>query len=314
MLTRRSSLRRAALALVVSAAMLLPAWGWGPKGHTMIAEAAVAALPAGMPAFVYDSATIGYLANEPDRWRGRDIAVLNAANAPDHFLDLEPISFMTALPRDRYRFIAALERRADSLRAAGHPRQAAALQPARVGFQPYATIEAYQRLVRAFQEYREAVAQHRSTRPMQAEALVAMGVLAHFVGDGAQPLHTTVNYNGWVEANPEGFSTSRTLHAAFESRFVDRAIPATALAGRLQAAVVVAHPFQDYVRYLQATHDQVAPLYRLEKAGGFAGKGTAAGRAFVIARLASGARMLADLYDTAWVVSGQQQPAHLLQQ
>lgn len=313
MLNCCSSLRRAALALVVSVALLLPAWAWGPKGHTMIAVAAIASLPAGMPAFVDDVATIGYLANEPDRWRGRDIAALNAANAPDHFLDLEPVAFLAALPRDRYRFIAALQQRAAALRAAGHLRQAAALQPARVGFQPYATIEAYQRLVRAFQEYREAVALHRNTRPMQAEALVAMGVLAHFVGDGAQPLHTTVNYNGWVGANPEGFSTSRHLHAAFESEFVDRAIPASALKGKLQPAVVVAHPFQDYVSYLKATHDQVFPLYQLEKAGAFAGDGTPAGRAFVIARLASGAQMLANLYYTAWVVSGQQ-PAHRLQQ
>jgi hypothetical protein len=314
MLIYRSSPRRAILAMVLSAVLLLPAWAWGPKGHTMIAVAAITGLPSGMPAFVYDSTTIGYLANEPDRWRGRDIAALSAVNAPDHFLDLEPVAFLPVLPGDRYRFMAALERRAAELRASGHERQAAALRPARVGFQPYATIEAFQRLVRAFQEYRAAGAQHRSTRPMQVEALMAMGVLAHFVGDGAQPLHTTVNYNGWVEANPEGFTTSHRLHAAFESQFVDQAIPAAALKGKLQPAVLVPHPFRDYVKYLKATHAQVLPLYQLEKVGAFDGRGTAPGRAFVIARLASGAQMLADLYYTAWVVSGQQQPDHLLQQ
>lgn len=314
MLIRRSSFHRTVLALLLAAALLLPAWAWGPKGHTMIAVAAISALPTGMPAFVYDSTTIGYLANEPDRWRGRDVAALNAVNAPDHFLDLEPVAFLTVLPRDRYRFRAALERRAAELRASGHERQAAALQPARVGFQPYATIEAFQRLVRAFQEYRQAEAQHQSTRPMRVETLMAMGVLAHFVGDGAQPLHTTVNYNGWVEANPEGFSTSHRLHAAFESQFVDQAIPAAALKGKLQPAVLVPHPFHDYVKYLRATHAQVLPLYQLEKAGAFDGQGSASGRAFVTARLASGAQMLANLYYTAWVVSGQQQPDHLLQQ
>jgi len=294
------------------AGLLLPAWAWGPKGHTMIAVAAAAELPAGMPGFVHDAETLGYLANEPDRWRGRDIATLNAANGPDHFLDLEPVAFLRPLPRDRYQFIAALERRAEALRASGHAQEAAALQPSRVGFQPYAAIESFQRLVRAFQEYREAQAHHLSTRPMEQEAVVTMGTLAHFVGDGSQPLHTTINYNGWAQANPNGFTTSHQLHEEFESEFVDRAIPATALQGKLHAPQVLQHPFQDYVNYLNSTHDQVVPLYRLEKSGAFAGRGTGAGRAFVTDRLAAGAQMLADLYYTAWVVSGQQQPAHLL--
>src|SRR5690348_11306105 len=100
MLIRATSSRRISWALFLSLTLLWPAWAWGPKGHTMIAAAAVAALPAGMPGFVYDPAPLGYLVNEPDRWRGRDIATLNAANAPDHFVDMERIGFLPALPRD----------------------------------------------------------------------------------------------------------------------------------------------------------------------------------------------------------------------
>jgi len=37
--------------------------------------------------------------------------------------------------------------------------------------------------------------------------------MGHFVGDGAQPLHTTKHYNGWVGENPKGFTTQTTFHA-----------------------------------------------------------------------------------------------------
>lgn len=312
MLTRSFSRFRLPVALLLAATLLLPAWAWGPTGHTMIAVAAARDLPASMPAFVRDPEMLGYLANEPDRWRGHDIATLNGFNAPDHFIDLEPVAFLHQFPENRYQFIADLYQRAEALRAAGHPRQAAALNPTRVGFQPYATMEYFQRLVRAFQEYREAKARHLSTRPMEQEAVVMMGILSHFVGDGSQPLHTTINYNGWVQANPDGYTTSHKIHWEFESIFVDRAIAKTALDGRLQAPQVLRHPMRDYVSYLRQTHTQVVPLYQLEKAGGFAGKGTAASRAFVAGRLEAGAQMLANLYYTAWVLSGQQQPAHLL--
>ena len=40
-----------------------------------------------------------------------------------------------------------------------------------------------------------------------------MGVMGHYVGDGSQPLHTTVHFNGWVGDNPKGYTTKQTFHA-----------------------------------------------------------------------------------------------------
>ena len=63
------------------------------------------------------------------------------------------------------------------------------------------------------------------------------------------------------------------------------------------------NPFRDYIAYLEASNKMVEPLYKLEKAGAFNNGGTDEGKKFMRARLAAGAQMLADMYDTAWVES-----------
>ena len=45
--------------------------------------------------------------------------------------------------------------------------------------------------------------------------------LGHYIGDGAQPLHDSVNSDGWRGPNPHGYTTDRTVHGRFESKFVD---------------------------------------------------------------------------------------------
>ena len=47
------------------------------------------------------------------------------------------------------------------------------------------------------------------------------GQLSHFVGDGSQPLHVTIHFNGWGsdQPNPQGYSNAR-LHGPFESDLV----------------------------------------------------------------------------------------------
>jgi hypothetical protein len=44
--------------------------------------------------------------------------------------------------------------------------------------------------------------------------------LGHYVADGSQPLHTTIQYNGWVGSNPNGYTTEHGIHSQFESTYV----------------------------------------------------------------------------------------------
>lgn len=66
--------------------------------------------------------------------------------------------------------------------------------------------------------------------------------------------------------------------------------------------------FTQYVGYLRHSNTLVEETYRLEKTGGFNGRGNAQSRSFVGERLAAGATELRDVIYTAWVKSAEPVP------
>ena len=303
----------AAAAVCALAAVAVPAavQAWGNTGHRLIGIAAMRGLPDDMPAFLHTPgaiADVGELSREPDRWKGagqphdreRDTA---------HFVDLDDNGFVfnargpsvDALPRLKSEYDAALI--------------AAGLDVDDAGYLPYAIWDAYQNLVRDFAYWRVLNAQEaRETDPAKRawyrvdrerrEALILrdMGVLGHYIGDGSQPHHTTIHYNGWDRntPNPEGFTTSRQTHSLFEGAFTAKVARLDAIEAAMTAPQLDGFDLRARVPvYLRATLGQVTPFYRLEKAGGF-GDGDARGAEFTIARLAAGASELRDFYILAW--------------
>ena len=221
------------------------AFGWGNDGHQAINRTAAGRIPDSMPAFLrHAGARLEYLGPEPDRWRGQDEPFLKDAQAPDHFIDLERVEWLSPLPPGRYAFLRALyERRASMLyrphMAADLPTGAARLDdllPERVGLQPYITMEVYDRLKVAFRDYRHLKAAHAKTEPVEQNIVFYMGWLGHYVGDGSNPLHTTIQYNGWVGPNPHHYTTEHKIHAQMESEFVGKNL------AQLQFAALVAAP------------------------------------------------------------------------
>ncbi len=304
----------AVLALMAVAGSTSQVTAWGNTGHRMVGVAAVRGLPDDLPAFLRTAraaAEVGELSREPDRWKGagqphdreRDTA---------HFVDMDDAGrIMTergmsidALPDLKSEYDAALA--------------AAGIEVNDAGYLPYAIMDGYQQLVRDFAYWRVLnAAQGREADPgkrawygedlARREALLLrdLGVLSHYVGDASQPHHTTIHYNGWNRdtPNPEGFTTSRQTHGAFEGAFVKRtarldaveaAMPAPALDGFALKARVAA--------YLKTTLAEVVPFYRLEKAGGFRDEDPR-GAAFATGRLAAGAAELRDLTTLAWRAS-----------
>ena len=66
-------------------------------------------------------------------------------------------------------------------------------------------------------EYRRLVAANEDTKPVEAEIIFLAGWLGHYVGDGAQPLlHSSYRYNGWLDDNPNGYTTEKHIHSQFE--------------------------------------------------------------------------------------------------
>jgi hypothetical protein len=239
-----------------------------------------------------------YYGPEPDRWRSPAEPELDAAQAPEHFIDLEYADLAGLLPRQRYDYIRAL-----AVAQAKHPDLAASLTPEKVGLQPYVTTEVYERLQSAFRDYRALVAAKKDTKPSEAEIVFLAGWLGHYVGDGSQPLHTSIQYNG--------YTTEHRIHSLFESQFVHANVTAADVAPLIPAKpVVLGDVFDDYMKYLRNSNSLVEQTYQLEKAGAFAGTGTPAGKAFVDEQLAAGATELRNMIYTAWEKSAVPVPAY----
>jgi hypothetical protein len=190
-----------------------------------------------------------------------------------------------------------------------HPDLADRLTPQKVGLLPWQVNEDFERLTVDMSDYRRLQQARADTYGAVQAILYDIGCLGHYVGDGSQPLHTTINYNGWVEtANPEHFSRQRGIHSRFETEFVHDNLRARDVAPLIPTARALDTPFQNFLLYLRTTHAQVAQVYRLDQQGAFDGHGTAASRTFTAERLAAGATMLRDMIYTAWLDSGEQQP------
>lgn len=283
--------------------LLLPppvAHAWGNEGHRMINRLAASSLPADVPAFLRSPAAldeIEYLGPEPDRWRSPAESELAAAQAPEHFIDLEPADALGLLPHKRLDFEAKI--------------YAAGQRPDRIGLQPWQTDEIWERLKAALREYRRLSAARQDTRPVEQAVLFYAGWLGHYVADGSQPLHTTEKYNGWVGPNPNGYTTQRHIHWQFEGPFVDANLhPADIEPKMTPAHAIPGDIFDAYMAYLRHTFTYVERVYQLEKAGGFTGAGTPESRQFTAQRLAAGASMLRDMIYTAWLDSAQPVSEH----
>jgi hypothetical protein len=310
--------------IVVTAVTTVCAWDY--DGHRIINQLALNTLPAGFPDFVKTPEArerIAFLGGEADRWRNSPDLAFKHARSPDHYFDFEELNLVGMDPRSlspfRYEFAAqlALARAAnrdrlppiDPLKNADRTREW-------MGFLPWAMAEHQAQLKSAF-SYLKAFEQHGGTRTEIANAreniIYVMGVMGHFVADGAQPLHTTKHHHGWVGDNPQGYSTNAAIHSWIDGGFIRRAnIQADDLAPRLRTArLVVAmegagsptNLFPVMVAWLLEQHRQVEPLYRLEGGGKLSVRDqtiTAEGTAFIGSQLAEAAQMLGDLWLTAW--------------
>jgi hypothetical protein len=287
-------LRLVAVAGFVCLALPTPlAHAWGNEGHRLINRLAAENLPADVPEFLRSKAAveeIEYLGPEPDRWRSPAEPELVAAQAPEHFIDLEPADALGPLPHKRLDFEAMVF-------AAGE-------RPEKIGLQPWQTEEIWERLKAAMRQYRDMQTRHEETRQVEDAILFYCGWLGHYVGDGSQPLHTTIQYNGWTGPNPNGYTTGHQIHWQFEGPFVGANIHAPEVVKDMTPVKAIdGDIFDAYMAYLRHTHTYVEQVYQLEKAGGFTGEGTPESRAFTAERVAAGASMLRDLIYTAWVDS-----------
>ncbi len=304
-------MRPGVIGLVFALVAATPALGWGGTGHRMIGVLAAGHFPATIPAFLRSPAAIaqiGEMAREPDRSRGAGQPHDNDRD-PAHFVDVSDDGTilegprLDALPASRLDYDTAL--------------RAVSSNQYKAGWLPYAIADGWQQVVQDFAIWRADRAgakfaklkaqrdwfnQDRKLRELLT--LRDLGTWAHYVGDGSQPMHASVHFNGWGNfPNPENFNSINDFHSRFESVFVDQYIDIKNVRPLLRpyadcGCSILAHTGA----YLAATQAGTVTAYRLDQAKGF-DTGTPEAKAFVAARLAAGADMLRDLVVDAWRAS-----------
>jgi len=291
---RRLALPALCLLTVASAR---PVVRWGEAGHQIAARAATGVLPAEMPPFFRAAGDqLVYLDPEPDRWRNPSVTEMHNAFANDHFIDLEEVPEEALTAPDRYAYMGLLH-------------DAGVARPELEGFLPFRIVELYQRLVAEWRLWRSTSPDDPVRGWIEQRILNDAGILGHYVTDGSQPHHTTIHYNGWSASapNPDGYTLDRNFHVRFETDFVSAQVRPSDVGSRVRSAPrsLAGSVRSEVIDYLRASNEQVVPLYRLEKQIGFDPRrpAPAATRDFAAERLAAGARMLADLWWSAWLES-----------
>jgi hypothetical protein len=316
-----NSLGRLSLVLWLSHGAAL---AWDYDGHRVVNQIALGALPSTFPEFALTPAArerIAFLSGEPDRWRNTPELALRHFNGPDHYFDVEDLALYQMTPTNvspfRYVFTAQM----GAARAA-NPAKFPALDPAQntdrtrelPGYLPWAITEHYAKLKSGFSYLKvfEELGTPEEIINAQQNILYVMGTLGHYVGDAAQPLHTTHNYNGWADENPRGFTTSKGFHAWIDGGYLKKVglRREQLLAGIAPAKMLwpgdpkAKHDdvFPLMMNYIVEQYRLVEPLYQLDKDGKLSGKDELgqSGQAFLEGQLRKAGQMLGDLWYSAW--------------
>jgi hypothetical protein len=288
----RALLKRIALAIVLclSAADV---FAWGQAGHLMSNEAATFGLPNDMPQFFYRQfPQLIWLGPDPDRWRGGGPA-LEASNSPDHVMNYEYIASLQ-LPRDRYSFVALLTT-SGTLRRYG-------IRNTDSGFLPWRIAEMCEQLTVEWRLWRAAPAGSVDREFIERDIIRDSGILGHFVADAAQPLHDTINYNGWITPNPNGYANDCQIHARFETDFVTHTISTNDIVAKMTSPQLRTDYFETAIGFIRQSNTLVERVYQIDKTGGFDmfRSPTPEAKTFAAERLAAGASLLRDLWWSAW--------------
>lgn len=299
---------------------------WDHPGHMIVNRLALASLPPDFPAFVREPAVIDrilFLSGEPDRWSHASELPARHVNWPDHFLDVEHIGAagldLATVPSLRYDFVLQYAQG-----RATHPDRFAPIDPAKnadhtrewSGFLPWTVAEYYGKLKAGFAALKAYEENGTPAEVAHGRAVVIelMGLMGHFVGDSAQPLHSTEHHNGWVGENPNGYTTVPGIHSFIDSGLINKeGITYDDVAPRAEPAqvlAVAARPdrrdpvFVAALDFIVAQHQFVEPIYQMEKDGRL-GRApeqavSAEGRAFIERQLLEGGRFLGDLWLAAW--------------
>jgi len=285
------------IAVAAAATLLSPlASAWWVEGHMRMVHDAASALPDDTPAFFREGeARIAFYSMEPDLWTNADLPALRSSERFNHFFDIELLGGRP-VPPSRLEFLLLCRE--------------SRLEPSVVGTLPYAVQEWYERLVLAFGEHRK----FPPDEAIQNKVLYIAGVLSHYAGDVAQPLHCTVHYDG--RASPDGTSPGTGIHLKLDALPGRPEVAAAGAVRRLQV-----EPIQDAlaatVAAIRESNRRVERVYQLEDRlppveGPLEVPLDPQVRDLAVECMEAGAVLTASLWHSAWLRSAQLTPPQWL--
>lgn len=223
------------MAILVGAAGTSQLIAWNYEGHRIVNQLALAALPEYFPSFVHEPANaerIVFLAGEADRWRNNPDFPLKHYNGLDHYFDAEQLVSAGLSAESvsdlRYTFVVKFAQG-----RLAHPENFSEIDAEKnkdntkewPSFLPWAITEYYGKLKSAFSYLKtfQKAGTPEEVANAQANVLYIMGVMGHYVGDGAQPLHTTIHHNGCSGDNPERYTRWPDIHSWIDGGFIAKA-------------------------------------------------------------------------------------------
>ncbi len=270
-------MKYALCAAVLSLCFVSPTWAWWGRGHEILSQAAVEALPADMPDFLRRGAkVVAHISYDADLFKNRGTPHLNHAEHGEHFFDIELLQGMD-IPAQRYAFV-------DSCVA--HK-----VAPTKVGFLPYALAEWTERLTIALAEHRR----WPDDGTIQNKCLIYAGFIAHYAEDLCQPLHVTVDFNGRKQA--DGSVLGKGIHEQVDS-LVEKLEFDPAELAKGHEVIAMDSLFAGIMGQIAESNGQVERVYKM--AGIMGDLSAAEVRAFALERARRAVGFTASLYRTAW--------------
>ena len=273
-----------------------PAHAWWPEGHSIITAGAVQALPDDVPIwFRAGESQIAHDAQDPDVQKDKTLVVMTEREFPQHFFDWELIGQAGPLPPTRRAFYALCAQKK--------------VDPFDVGELPYALAEWTGRLTMDFAEARK----FPGNAYIQTKTLVTAGILSHYAGDSAMPLHVTNDFDGRTDAN------GKSPHSGIHAR-VDSLIEVLKLTPQQLAQNQTIEPIPDLMPAIESqmrqSYGHINQTYALEpQLMPFQGayKATPAVESYALERGRNASQFTARLFLTAWRDSEKNQTARLVE-
>lgn len=194
----------AAISLIAS-----QSFAWGGRGHSAICEAAVNLVTEpGLKAFVQTRPhTMGHLCNIPDiYWKGLGGAVGKIGN-PTHFIDAEILGLpLKDIPTDYSKIMAEHTGQENKVK----PDLKIFSIPTEFGSLWWRADQFARRIAAQKEEFAKAAIpangkeEQDDSLPYNKaayEMMINMGLMGHFVGDASQPIHNSVDYDGYMSGH-----------------------------------------------------------------------------------------------------------------